>query len=181
MRPGPHQAMIIIFQPRGLAHANFSHIPTSHYNLGRLSLVIPKELQPQIKEFYYVWYSRFNERKDLAFEYPISLQELPLDNYNNHQEQWVNTITNMKQKYRRKILFEWHLNALFSRNAYFMCIKKWSGEYDFIIMIQKTKCILKYIHSAILLPHEMPKKDAVTDNIIKNIFNFYKNIELVIP
>lgn len=80
----------------------------------------------------------------------------------------------MKQKYRRKILFEWHLNALFSRNAYFMCIKKWSGEYDFIIMIQKTKCILKYIHSAILLPHEMPKKDAVTDNIIKNIFNFYK-------
>ena len=87
----------------------------------------------------------------------------------------------MKQKYRRKILFEWHLNALFSRNAYFMCIKKWNGEYDFIIMIQKTKCILKYIHSAILLPHEMPKKDAVTDNIIKNIFNFYKNIELVIP
>jgi len=74
MRPGPHQAMIIIFQPRGLAHANFSHIPTSHYNLGRLSLVIPKELQPQIKEFYYVWYSRFNERKDLAFGYPISLQ-----------------------------------------------------------------------------------------------------------
>ncbi len=55
-----------------------------------------------------------------------------------------------------------------------MCIKKWSGEYDFIIMIQKTKCILKYIHSAILLPHEMPKKDVVTDNIIKNIFNFYK-------
>ena len=37
-------------------------------------------------------------KENLAFEYPISLQELPLDNYNNHQEQWVNTITNMKQK-----------------------------------------------------------------------------------
>lgn len=154
--------------------STLSHIPTSSYNLGRLSLVIPKELQPQIKKFYYKWYSRTEANYNFAFGYPVSLQEYPLDNGYSHHEQWVKTIVNIKQKYKKKIILEWSLNSLFSRNAYFISFKEWRGEISFCILVQESKCILHYIHKRDCRANEIPKKDNITDNIIKSIFDFYK-------
>lgn len=154
--------------------SDLSRIPTSHYNLGRLSLVIPKELQPQIREFYYKWDSRTEDKFDFSFGYPISLREYPLSSGYSQHEQWISTIAHIKQKYKKKIFLEWNLNNLFTHNAYFICLKKWRGECCFFVFVQEIKCILHYTYIATSRAKETPKNDEHTNNIIKNIFNFYK-------
>lgn len=152
--------------------SNLSHIPVSSYNLGRLSLVIPKELQPQIKEFYYKWDSRNQEKTKFNLGYPISLYEYPFCNNYKQQEQWINAIKSIKQKYKGEIILEWNLNNLFSRNAYFICFREWRGENCFLVMIQEEKCILHYSNKVKCLPNDIPQKDDHTNSIIKNIYNF---------
>lgn len=125
--------------------SNLSHIPTSSYKLGRLSLAIPDFMLPQICKFDYTWDSRTSRNESHHLGYPISIQEYPYNNMDNKRDEWGNNITQIKNKNKKRLIFDWDVSSVFKLPSYFICINKEAALFCYYVVLLENQCILHII------------------------------------
>lgn len=153
-----------------------ANIPFRTYMLGRLSVTVPEFMRPQVEKFSYTWDSRTPMNKSHYLAYPISLQEQPYADKAHAEVEWKAAIDVCRNNGVSIMfeMFELDVSNLFKIPAYFLCFKGNGATYHFYIIIQEQHCLLHIVGRKSYRPPAQPKKDALTEKILKIIANFYK-------
>ena len=148
-----------------------SNTPLRTYMLGRLSVTVPEFMRPQVEKFSYTWDSRTAMNKSHYLAYPISLQEQPYADKTHAEAEWKAAIDACRND-ALETIFEWDVSNLFMVPAHFLCLEADDAIYHFHIIIRESLCLLHLVGRKSY--PDQPKKDALTEKILKIMVNFYK-------